>query len=160
MEESKEITVNNPFVKWAQRKTGVSITIEARDLAEENRVIELTPEGHLKFGGKNKKGDVEYQRELQLFGAVVTEESKWKVTDACVLFSIGKLDKDADFWPKLTTDKEKLPWLKVDWDKWVDESDEEPEDQEFDFGNMQNFEDDDEESDQENEAEESDEEEN
>ena len=60
MGESKEITVNNPFVKWAQRKTGVSITIEARDLAEENRVIELTPEGHLKFGGKNKKGAVEY----------------------------------------------------------------------------------------------------
>ena len=87
------------------------------------------------------------------------DECKWKVTDACILFTVGKLDKDADFWPRLTKDSGKLAWLKWDWDKWVDESDEEPEDQEFDYGNMMNFEEMDEEEEEE-EAPDSDEEEN
>ena len=57
MEEEAKIEIVNPFVKWAQRKTGVTITIEAKDLAEEGRAINITPEGHLTFSGKNKKGD-------------------------------------------------------------------------------------------------------
>jgi hypothetical protein len=81
VEEAKQV---NPSVKWAQRKTTVYLTIDARDLAEENRTINLTPEGLLTFKGKNKNGDVEYLREFQLFNEVVIEESRWKVTDFCI----------------------------------------------------------------------------
>jgi hypothetical protein len=81
MEETKIV---HPFAKWAQRKTLVYVTIDARDLAEENRSINLSPEGLLSFKGKNKTGDVEYSREIALFNDVLIEESRWKVTDFCI----------------------------------------------------------------------------
>ena len=155
-EEAKTV---NPSVKWAQRKTLVYLTFEAKDLAEEGRSIDLQPDGKLTFKGKNKEGTVNYYREIALFNDVVIEESKWKVTDFSVVFSISKADKEAEFWPRLLKEAGKNQWLACDWDKWADESDEEGEGaQDLDFGDMQGFGDegdeDEEDSDEEEEEEE------
>jgi prostaglandin-E synthase len=143
----EEIKTVHPFVKWAQRRATVYLTIDARDLAEENRSINLTPEGLLTFRGKNKQGDVEYLREIALHGDVSIEESKWKVTDFCIQFSISKADKDGEFWPRLCKEAGKLQWLSCDWDRWADESDEEATGADVDFGDMQGFGEDEEEED-------------
>ena len=136
-EEGKTV---NPSVKWAQRKTLVYITIEAKDLAEEGRSIDLQPDGKLVFKGKNKDGTVNYLREIALFNDVVIDESKWKVTDFSVQFSVSKQDKEAEFWPRLLKEPGKQQWLAADWDKWADESDEEGDGaQDLDFGDMQGF---------------------
>lgn len=156
-EEAKDV---NPSVKWAQRKTLVYVAIDARDLAEEGRSIDLQPDGKLTFKGKNKDGTVNYYREIALFTDVVIEESKWKVTDFIVQFSISKKDKEAEFWPRLLKESGKNQWLSCDWDKWADESDEEGEGAaDLDFGDMQGFDDEDEDdSDEEAEPEEDEEE--
>jgi len=111
-------------VKWAQRKATVFITIEAQDLSEEDRVIELTPEGHLHFSGKSKNDGRRYHVDLDLYEAVVLEETKWKVTDLHVQFNISKKDKEASYWPRLTKQNQKLKWISCDWNKWIDEDDE------------------------------------
>ena len=109
------------------------------DLIEKSRSIDLQPEGKLTFKGKNKDGSINYYREIALFNDVVIEESKWKVTDFCVQFSISKKEKEADFWPRLLKEPGKAQWLSCDWDKWADESDEEEGAPDLDFGDMQDF---------------------
>lgn len=125
-----------PIVKWAQRKALVFLTIDAHDVCTgAGFTITLNPEGLVLFSALNKQGTVSYTVELQLFGEIVVEESKQKVTDLQVQLSIAKKNKDAEHWPRLTRDKAKLHWLTIDWNKWVDE-DEEAEGKGGDFGPM------------------------
>lgn len=78
----------------------------------------------MSFTAKNKQGTVSYHFEMQLFGEIVVEESKQKVTDLHVQLSISKKVKTEGHWPRLTKDKVKLNWLTCDWGKWVDEDEE------------------------------------
>lgn len=125
-----------PSVKWAQRKALVFLTIDAHDVSTDaGFAINLNPEGQVLFTALNKQGTISYKVELQLFGDIIVEESKQKVTDLQVQLSIAKKDKNASHWPRLTRDKAKLHWLNIDWNKWVDE-DEEAEGKGGDFGPM------------------------
>jgi len=124
-------------VKWAQRKASVFLTIDAHDVStDEGFSIALTPEGQVAFTAKNKQGTVAYHFELTLFGEIVVEESKQKVTDLHVQLSIAKKNKTDAHWPRLTRDKVKLNWLTCDWDKWVDEDEEAEGKGAEDFGPM------------------------
>lgn len=38
------------------------------------------------------------------------------------MFVLSK--KEEGFWPRLTQSSNKLPYLQIDWDKWVDEDEE------------------------------------
>lgn len=108
-------------VKWAQHKKVVFLTLEAKNLSEEGRVISLTPDGLLHFEGKNKVSNAHYKLDLNLFGEVTVETTKWKVTDFCVQFSIAKKNETDPFWPRLTKEKVKLNFVTVDWARWIDE---------------------------------------
>ena len=108
-------------LKWAQNKRLVFLTLEAKNLSEESRLITLTPEGHLSFSGKNQVTNQKYSLEISLFESVVTDMTKWKVTDFSVQFSICKANQDAEFWPRLTKEKVKMNNLAIDWTRWVDE---------------------------------------
>jgi hypothetical protein len=108
-------------VKWAQHKKLVFLTLEAKNLSEEGRAITLTPEGSLHFEGKNKVTNAHYKLDLNLFGEVLVETTKWKVTDFSVQFSIAKKSDTEAFWPRLTKEKVKLNFVTVDWARWVDE---------------------------------------
>ncbi|KAL9705113.1 hypothetical protein quinque_008631 [Culex quinquefasciatus] len=44
-----------------------------------------------------------------------------KNTSRCIEFVISKADTKASYWPKLTNDKTKPHWLKVDFNRWKDE---------------------------------------
>lgn len=113
------------------------LTVNAHDVSTaEGFSINLTPEGHVSFTAKNKQGTVSYHFELQLFGEIVVEESKQKVTDLHVQLSIAKKNKTDGHWPRLTRDKVKLLWLSCDWNKWVDEDEEAEGKGAGDFGPM------------------------
>lgn len=146
--------LDRPNVKWAQRKASVFLTVDAKDLAQEGRLIQLTPEGHLILKGSSATTSRRYELEIDLFDSVVVEESKWKVTDFSVTFNLAKLDKEAGYWPRLVKQAGKLKWLSCDWDKWVDEDEEQAAPPAgFDMGEMDDFPDDeDEDSDDEEEA--------
>ena len=45
---------------------------------------------------------------------------------------IGKVE--ANWWPRLLKDNTKMPWIKIDFNKWVDEEDEEEDGDDFNFG--------------------------
>lgn len=51
---------------------------------------------------------------------------------------IGKVEPN--WWPRLLKDNTKMPWIKVDFNKWVDEEDEEEEEEgrfnDFNFDNL------------------------
>ena len=108
-------------LKWAQHKKFVFITLEAKNLSEEGRVISLTPEGHLHFQGTNRITQAHYSLDLNLFDEVTVESTKWKVTDFSVQFSISKKNESASFWPRLVKEKGKMNLISFDWARWVDE---------------------------------------
>jgi hypothetical protein len=147
--------LDRPAVKWAQRKTNVFLTVEATDLAQEGRVIQLTPEGHLVLKGSSTTTSRQYELEIDLYDSVIVEQSKWKVTDFAVTFNISKGNKEGGHWPRLLKQTGKFKWLSCDWNKWVDE-DEEDESAQPNFGDMGDMDDfpdeEDEDSDDEQEA--------
>lgn len=108
-------------VKWAQHKKLIFLILEAKNISLETINVALTPEGHLRFFGVDRVTGVNYKLDILLFNEVVVDESKWKVTDYCVQFSISKKNKEEKFWPRLTQQKEKLKYISVDWGRWVDE---------------------------------------
>ena len=124
-------------VKWAQRKDLVIVTLEARDVADQGKTVDITPEGHFHFEARSKNDTHFYKVDLELFDEVLPETAKWKVTDLCLVVTVQKKNKEAEHWPRLIKPKGKVHWIAVDWSKWVDE-DEEDSKPEF---NMDDFDD-------------------
>lgn len=108
-------------VKWSQHKKLIFLILEAKNISIETINIDLSPDGHLLFLGVDRVTGRSYKLDIFLYENVVVNESKWKLTDFCVQFSISKKNKEASFWPRLTKQKEKLKFISVDWARWVDE---------------------------------------
>ncbi|RZC79161.1 hypothetical protein C5167_003481 [Papaver somniferum] len=93
----------HPTIKWAQRSDKIFLTV---DLPDANDVkLKLEPQGRFVFSAT--KGGIPYEVDIELYDKINAEktESKW--------------------WNRLLKQEGKPPvFLKVDWDKWVDEDDE------------------------------------
>ena len=141
-------------VKWAQRKDLVIVTLDARDVAEQGKSVNLSPEGNFHFEAISKDESHRYKVDLELFDEILPDTAKWKVTDFCIVVTVQKKNQEAEHWPRLIKPRGKVPWITVDWSKWVDE-DEEDEHPGGQF-NMDDFDDlpdsDDEEEEEEDEA--------
>ena len=109
-----------PDLKWAQRKDRVFVTIDLPGATDTK--IDLKPDGHLSFSGKVK--DQKYAIEIDLYKEVITEDSKWNLRGRNVILNIVKKDQEDEYWPRITKEKIKHPHIKVDWDKWIEEDDE------------------------------------
>merc|ERR1711959_107097 len=107
-----------PPVQWAQRTDKVFLTLDLVDVAEPN--VTYTEEGGITFSGKANGSD--YNWETDLFGAVNVEESKWQSTGRKVEILI--LKKEAEWWDRLLKKSGKNNHIKTDFDKWVDEDEE------------------------------------
>lgn len=115
-----------PEVVWAQRssddeedKCFISLTIRVPDLESHNVKFD---ENKLHFDGKTKQG-AEYQLDLEFFKGVKSEEVKQTLTGNALKLHIPKAEKGLEYWPRLTKEKVKLPYLKTDFTEWVDEDD-------------------------------------
>uniref|UniRef100_K3XC04 CS domain-containing protein n=1 Tax=Globisporangium ultimum (strain ATCC 200006 / CBS 805.95 / DAOM BR144) TaxID=431595 RepID=K3XC04_GLOUD len=110
-------------VKWAQRKDAIYVTVDLPDVKDEK--VKLT-NTNLTFSGTSN-GE-KYEVTLDFFKEVDVDakESIWAKADRNVHFHIVKKDADAEFWPRLLSDKhlEKTN-VTVDWSKYVDEDEEE-----------------------------------
>ncbi|KAL5652621.1 hypothetical protein ACJX0J_038079, partial [Zea mays] len=120
----------HPITKWAQRSDRVFLTIELPDAQDVK--LNLKPEGHFNFSAKGSD-DLRYEFDIELFDAVNVEESKAAIAPRTICYLIKKAK--SGWWPRLLKQEGKPPvFLKVDWDKWQDEDDE---DAGFnDFGGM------------------------
>ncbi|XP_045156278.2 very-long-chain (3R)-3-hydroxyacyl-CoA dehydratase 3-like [Mercenaria mercenaria] len=113
-----------PFVFWGQKNDSISLKIDLRDVTIDN--VNLTEDRlETSFEGVGAQGHNKYSFELDFYLPVDTENSKVRTTDRAVEFSIKK--KGAEVWPRLTEKQEKLPWLKIDFDKFAFEDDDDSE---------------------------------
>ncbi|TKY61786.1 cytosolic prostaglandin-E synthase [Spatholobus suberectus] len=120
----------HPEVKWAQRVDKVYITVQLAD--SKNAKVDLTPEGIFTFSGSAGAEDRQYELKLELFDKVNVEESKINVGVRSIFCVVQKAENG--WWKRLLCGEGKPPhYVKVDWDKWVDEDED---DGELDLGGM------------------------
>ncbi|WMV52550.1 hypothetical protein MTR67_045935 [Solanum verrucosum] len=129
-----------PEVLWAQRSEKVYLTISLPDAKDVS--LKCDPDGVFNFSAIGVNGD-SFSVTLQLYGNVIPERSlpsevwekeentvnhrercKTNIGSRIILCSIQK--EQRGWWPRILKSEEKpAPYLKVDWNKWCDEDDEE-----------------------------------
>ncbi|CAO2839726.1 unnamed protein product [Amaranthus hypochondriacus] len=124
----------HPEVKWAERLDKVYLTVMLPDA--KNPKVNLEPEGTFTFTATGGAGDSAYELKLDLFDKVNVEESKINYGVRSITCILEKAEKK--WWNRLLRGDVKPPhYVKVDWDKWVDEDEDDgtaPAD--FDLGGM------------------------
>ncbi|KAI5290077.1 hypothetical protein KEM54_002490 [Ascosphaera aggregata] len=125
----------HPEVTWAQRsnptdpaKNILFIGINTPDVEQKDADLQITPTS-IKLTAKSTKG-LQYAVDLELFDEIVPEESKQKHSARGFDLVLRKKDLKEEYWPRLLKEKKKVHFLKTDFDKWVDEDeqDEAPDD--------------------------------
>ncbi|KAI6176517.1 CS domain and HSP20-like chaperone domain-containing protein [Aphelenchoides bicaudatus] len=120
----------HPLILWAQRDNVLFLTIEIEDA----KVEKLVFEGSKFFiSATNGSGKENYEADLELYGPVKGTERRQIATARHIELVVPK--ETDEWWPRLLKKSIKVPWLKVDFNKWVDE-DEVAEEQSFDFNSM------------------------
>ncbi|GMY29538.1 co-chaperone protein p23-1-like isoform X2 [Fagus crenata] len=130
----------HPTVKWAQRPDTLFITIDLPDAQDVK--LKLEPEGKFFFSATSGAEKIPYEVDIDLYDKVDVNESKASIGLRNICYLVKKAENR--WWRRLLKQEGKPPvFLKVDWDKWVDE-DEEPENKpgsdmdfgDFDFSNL------------------------
>lgn len=127
------MSVHTPEVLWAQRSSAddasknlLFITINIPDCT--NPKLELT-ENSLEFSALSKyhsENGIKYHLHIDFYKPIDTEASEKKVANGRNYFLLlRKKDLDAEYWPRLTKEKLKYHYIKTDFDKWVDEDEQE-----------------------------------
>ncbi|GLT28499.1 hypothetical protein SLA2020_034250 [Shorea laevis] len=108
----------HPEVKWAQRNDKVFITVQLPD--SKNAKVNLEPDGVFTFSANAGSDNKLYELKLDLYDKVKVEESKINYGVRSIFCILEKAE--VGWWKKLLRGDGKAPhYLKVDWDKWVDE---------------------------------------
>ncbi|XP_056170824.1 uncharacterized protein OsI_027940 isoform X4 [Syzygium oleosum] len=108
----------HPELKWAQRKDKVFLTVLLPDAKDAK--VNLEPDGIFTFSAKAGAENHPYELKLELFDKVDVEESKINIGVRNIFCILEKAEKE--WWKKLLRGDGKPPhYVKVDWDKWVDE---------------------------------------
>ncbi|KAJ5165866.1 Co-chaperone protein SBA1 [Penicillium capsulatum] len=128
-----------PEVTWAQRSSTdepernyLYVSLKTPDVPKDKAKLNLT-NNNVSFTGPSGKG-VTYNVSLDLFGEIDPENSKVNHTDREVELVLRKKELKEEYWPRLLKDNKKMHFLKTDFDKWVDE-DEQDEAPEEDYAN-------------------------
>ncbi|KAH8425191.1 p23 chaperone protein wos2 [Aspergillus melleus] len=134
-----ELPKLHPEVTWAQRSSSTDaernylyVSLKAPDVPRSSATLNITPK-NVTFAGDSKKG-VRYEVSLDLFAEIDPENSKTNHSDREVELVLRKKELKEEYWPRLLETKQKVHFLKTDFDKWVDE-DEQDEAPEEDYAN-------------------------
>lgn len=84
------------------------------------------------FSGRSDTLKRAYHLDLELYDVVDPDQTKILHTGMKIEVKLQKKELSEEFWPRLTKDKAKYHFLKTDFDRWVDE-DEQDEAAEEDF---------------------------
>lgn len=134
-------SATTPEVLWAQRsnkteaaKNVIYLTISVPDIQPANLKLDLKPQS-LTFSGHSDSLKRDYHVELEFYGEIDVSASKTNHTAKNVELVLRKKELKEEFWPRLLKNAQKVHFLKTDFDKWVDE-DEQDDAPEDDLGNM------------------------
>ncbi|KAL4559072.1 hypothetical protein LXL04_031205 [Taraxacum kok-saghyz] len=108
----------HPTLKWAQRDDLVYITIDLPDAKNVN--LKLSPEGKFYFSATSGPDNTPYEIDINLYDNVNVDESKANVGSRNVVYIVKK--EESKWWNRLLKQEGRTPaFVKVDWNKWVDE---------------------------------------
>ncbi|XP_003741543.1 very-long-chain (3R)-3-hydroxyacyl-CoA dehydratase [Galendromus occidentalis] len=113
--------IGTPFVYWAQDYSRVTLRIDLKD----SRGPEVNATTHsVEFSAKGvgARGDNCYGFKIDLFEEIRPERTECRMNDRQVELVLYKRQHSPDedeWWPRLTSSKIKLPWLKVDFDRFA-----------------------------------------
>jgi len=125
-----------PEVLWAQRsnktdaaKNFIYLTISVPDVQPSKLKLDLKAQS-LSFAGHSDSLKRDYALEIEFYGEIDVSASKINHTAKNVEMVLRKKELKEEFWPRLMKNAQKVHYLKTDFDKWVDEDeqDEAPED--------------------------------
>ncbi|XP_054747480.1 uncharacterized protein CG16817 [Anastrepha obliqua] len=124
-----------PPVSWAQRYDVLYVIIDV----ECNNIEHNVTENSFTFKGVNAlDATKKYEVTLNFLHPVDPERVTSKNIGRCLEFTIYKREK-GPYWTSLTTDKNKLHFLKANFAKWINESEDEDEGEpETPFNNLFN----------------------
>ncbi|KAL6213856.1 hypothetical protein ACLB2K_013295 [Fragaria x ananassa] len=124
----------HPIVKWAQRPDTLYITIDLPDAQDVK--LKLDPEGKFLFSATTGKEKTPYEVDLDLYDKIDVNESKASIGLRNICYLVKKAE--SKWWSRLIKQEGKAPvFLKVDWDKWVDEDeDAQGPGNDMDFGDL------------------------
>ncbi|KFY36553.1 hypothetical protein V495_07792 [Pseudogymnoascus sp. VKM F-4514 (FW-929)] len=124
-------TTVTPEVLWAQRsnateaeKNYIYLTISVPDCKPEDLKLDLKPTS-VTFSGKSDSLKKSYHVELELYAEIDVDNSKINHTSKNIELVLRKKEAKEEFWPRLLKDSKKVHYLKTDFDKWVDEDEQE-----------------------------------
>ncbi|XP_032799343.2 very-long-chain (3R)-3-hydroxyacyl-CoA dehydratase [Daphnia magna] len=111
----------HPFVYWAQNSSRILLRVDLKDVKDPDVQVN---ENHIKFmaTGVGARGIELYDFELELSANIVPMSSQYRVTARQIEISLKK--QSDGWWPKLNGSSLKPSWLKIDFDKWRSEDDE------------------------------------
>jgi len=131
-----------PEVLWAQRssttepeKNYIYLTISVPDVSKKSLQLDLKPTG-LTFTGTSDSKKTTYHLDMEFYAEIDVVNSKTNHSPRDIEMILRKKEMKEEYWPRLLKDKAKVHYLKTDFDKWVDE-DEQNEAPEDDY--MNNF---------------------
>lgn len=106
-------------------------------MPKDSLTLDLQPT-KLTFTGTSSTLKRKYHVELEFWGEVDPAESKINHTAKNVEIKLQKKDLKEEYWPRLLKEPKRMHFLKTDFDKWVDEDEqnEAPEDDFSQFGGM------------------------
>jgi len=121
-----------PPIEWAQRKDTVLLTIQVEDCKEPQIDVQPTSLHFKGFGGAERHT---YEGTIEFYAEVNPEKVKKAITGRSIELVIHKKES-GPYWPRLTKDKAKVHWIKVDFTKWKDSDDEEEKKEDYDLNDM------------------------
>ena len=105
----------NPSILWAQDRKNLFITIEINNFKNQDITFNTN---NVRLVGTS--GNREYDIVIDFNNDIVNEESKWVIKQKCIELVVMK--GKHIFWHKLTKNKQNN--IRIDWQKWIDEEDE------------------------------------
>ncbi|KAK5692265.1 p23 chaperone protein wos2 [Elasticomyces elasticus] len=116
-----------PEVTWAQRssateseKNHIFLTISVPDVDPKKIKLDLQA-AKLTFTGYSETKKADYHVELEFYKEIDPKESKINHTARDVEMVLVKKELESEYWPRLLKEKARYHFLKTDFDKWVDE---------------------------------------
>ncbi|WJX71167.1 prostaglandin-E synthase [Trifolium repens] len=108
----------HPTVKWAQRSDELYLTVDLPDAQDVK--VKLEPEGKFYFSATAGAEKIPYEIDIDLFDNIDVNNSKVSPSSRHICYLVKKAEDK--WWDRLLKQGGKSPsFLKVDWDKWVDE---------------------------------------
>lgn len=106
-------------------------------MPKDGLTLDLKPTS-LSFTGTSSTLKRKYHVELEFWGEIDPAESKINHTAKNIEIKLHKKELKEEYWPRLLKESKRVHFLKTDFDKWVDEDEqnEAPEDDFSQFGGM------------------------